>query len=53
MASRKNFTQRVEKRQAQAKVRQEAYDKLTLEQKLEKGTPGSKQQNKLLAKVQK
>lgn len=53
MASRPNFPQRVEKRRAEAKVRREAYDKLSVEQKLAKATPGSKEYNKLVAKSQK
>lgn len=53
MASRKNFQSRVEKRQAEAKVRQETSDKLSLEQKLAKATPGSKVYNKYLARTQK
>lgn len=53
MATRTNFPHRIEKRRAEAKVRQEASDKLTVEQKLAKATPGSKQYEKLLNKVQK
>ena len=53
MATRINFPQRIEKRQAEAKVRQEASDKRTLEQRLAKATPGSKEHAKLLKKTQK
>lgn len=53
MAGRINFPNRVEKRQASAKLRQEARDKLTLEQKLAKATPGSREHARLLAKSQK
>lgn len=53
MASRKNFPGNKEKRQASAKLRQEASDKLTVEQRLAKATPGSKEYTRLQAKSQK
>ena len=53
MAGRTNFPNRVEKRKTDAKTRQEASDKLTLEQKLAKATPGSREYTKLQAKAQK
>jgi hypothetical protein len=53
MAGRKNFPKRIEGRLLSAKARQEASDKLTVEQKLEKATPGSREYNRLLAKTQK
>ena len=53
MATRSNFPGRVEKRRASAKIRQEASDKLTVDQKLAKATPGSQEYNRLLKKVQK
>jgi hypothetical protein len=53
MAGRSNFPNRVEKRRASANLRQEASDKLTLDQKLAKATPGSREYAKLLAKTQK
>jgi hypothetical protein len=53
MATRTNFPGRSEKRKASAKLRQEASDKLTVEQKLAKAKPGSKEYGKLLLKVQK
>jgi len=53
MATRMNFPKRVEARKASAKLRQEASDKLTVEQKLAKAVVGSKEYNRLLAKSQK
>ena len=53
MATRKNFPGRLEKRKTDAKVRQDASDKLSIEQKLAKATPGSKVYNKYAAKTQK
>lgn len=47
MAGRPNFPNRVEKRCADAKLRQEASDKLTLDQKLAKATPGSREHTRL------
>ena len=54
MASRPNFPQRIEKRKAEAKERQEAHDKLTHEQKLKKqeGYMG-REYYRLATKVQK
>lgn len=52
MASRTNFPNRVEARKASAKLRQEASNKLTLDQRLAKATPGSREQKKLLSKQQ-
>ena len=54
MASRPNFPQRIEKRQAAAKERQEAYDKIPLDQKLKKQEVyQGKEYRRLLAKTQK
>ena len=53
MATRKNFVNRVEKRRAEAKVRQEKSYKLTLEQKLQKATVGSQEYVRLLHRSQK
>ncbi len=53
MAGRNNFQDRIEKRQAEAKVRQEKSDKLTVEQKLAKATPGGQEYKRLLKKIQK
>ena len=53
MATRKNFTGRIEKRKASATARQEASDKLTTEQKLAKAVAGSKEFKKLTARLQK
>ena len=53
MATRTNFPNRVEKRKVEARGRQEASDKLTVEQKLKKATPGSKEYGRLVAKSQK
>lgn len=53
MATRKNFPDRKEKRQAEAKVRQDKSNKLTVEQKLAKATPGSQEFVRLQAKAQK
>jgi hypothetical protein len=50
MASRANFPNRVEKRRADAKVRQEKSDGLTLDQKLAKATPGSREHMRLTRK---
>jgi hypothetical protein len=50
MATRTNFPNRKEARRASAKVRQEAYDKLTNEQKLTKAVVGSKEYAKLKIK---
>ena len=47
MATRINFPERIEARKASAKVRQEAYDKLTTTQKLGRAKPGSKEHHKL------
>lgn len=52
MASRTNFPNRVEARKESAKLRQEASDKLSVDQKLAKATLGSREHNKLLAKKQ-
>lgn len=53
MAGRHNFPNRIEKRKASAKTRQEASDKLTVEQKLAKATPGGREYNRLMTKTQK
>jgi hypothetical protein len=53
MASRKNFENRKKARKDSAKVRQEAYDKLSFEQKLQKAVPGSKEHDKLVYKCEK
>lgn len=53
MATRTNFPSRIEKRKETAKARQEASDKLTVEQKLANARPGSKEHSKLLAKSEK
>lgn len=47
MATRINFPERIEARRASAKVRQEAYDKLTTMQKHAKSKVGSKEHHKL------
>jgi hypothetical protein len=52
MASRVNFPNRIEARRTSAKLRQEASNKLSLDQRLAKATPGSREYNKLLAKRQ-
>ena len=51
MATRINFPQRIEARKASAKVRQEAYNKLTTVEKLAKAKVGSREYTKLMAKV--
>lgn len=53
MASRKNFKSRQEIRQASAKERQAKSDGMTLEQKLAKATPGSREYKRLENKLQK
>ena len=47
MATRTNFPDRIKKRQDEAKVRQEASDKLTLDQKIAKANPGSREHIRL------
>jgi hypothetical protein len=51
--TRKNFPSRIKARQESAKARQEKSDKLTVDQKFAKATPGSREYSKLLVKVQK
>lgn len=46
MAGRPNFSGNVERRREGAKARQEASDKLTLEQKIARSKPGSKEHSK-------
>ena len=46
MAGRHNFTNAVERRRTEAKERQAASDKLTLEQKIARSKPGSKEHAK-------
>jgi hypothetical protein len=54
MASRPNFPQRIEKRRAAAKERQEAYDKVPIDQKIKKQEAyQGKEYRRLLAKTQK
>lgn len=48
---RMNLPHRREKRKLEAKARQEASDKLTLEQKLAKAKPGSREYIKLSIKM--
>lgn len=48
MPTRKNQPHRIKARQKSAKERQEKSDKLTVQQKLAKATPGSKEHTKLL-----
>lgn len=50
---RYNFPNRKEKRKEEAKTRQEKADKLTVEQKLAKATPGSQEFKRLSSRVQK
>ena len=55
MARRKNFPNRIETRRNEAKARQEAYDKLTPQQKLVRlttaGITSGKHYNKLIARI--
>jgi hypothetical protein len=53
MAYRKNFDNRIKKRQDEAKVRQENSDKLSLEQKIAKARVGSQEFNRLSLRSQK
>jgi len=53
MATRKNFQNRREARQASAKIRQAESDRLHVKDKLNRATPGTKEHRKLLAKVEK
>lgn len=53
MASRKDFSNRIEKRQTEAKTRQEASNKLTFDQKLARAKIGSREHSKLLLKQNK
>ena len=53
MAGRRNFPKRIEARKESAKLRQEASDKLTNEQKLAKATVGSREHARLFIKSQK
>lgn len=46
MAGRPNFAGNVERRRTEARARQEASDKLSLEQKIARSKPGSKEHAK-------
>lgn len=46
MAGRHNFTGNVERKRTEAKARQEASNKLSLEQKIARAKPGSKEHTK-------
>lgn len=53
MAQRKNFENRKKQRTVEALERQAKSDKVPLEQKLAKATPGSREYTKLQARSQK
>lgn len=46
MAGRHNFAGNIERKRTEAKARQEASDKLSLEQKITRSKPGSKEHSK-------
>lgn len=51
MPTRKNLTHKIEARQVSAKERQAKSDLLTVEQKLAKAVPGSKEHTRLSKRV--